>query len=96
MTRGELPGSQDAERDGGYIVFPRRIAIGGIILMSMTLGVPAISFYVADQAQERRLIEVERRLLKAEDRAEQDRGAIAEIRVDVRVVRQLLEGKPPR
>jgi hypothetical protein len=92
MTRKEdLPDSPE-----GFIVFPRRIALAAAITSVLALVAPAASIWNSDQNQERRIIEIERRMMKAEERSEKDRGDIADMKADIRVIRQILEAPARR
>jgi type II secretory pathway pseudopilin PulG len=80
----------------GYLVFPRRMALLAVVGVIAAIAAPAASMWVSDQHQERRLIEVERRMQRAEDKAEKDRGDIADMKADIRVIRQILEAPARR
>jgi len=92
MTRKEdLPDTPE-----GYIVFPRKIALAAAITSFLALAAPAASIWVSDQNQERRIADLERRAIKSEERSEKDRGDIADMKADIRVIRQILEAPARR
>jgi hypothetical protein len=99
MSREELP--DDA---GGYVVFPRRMALAALILAIAGVIGPSIAFYVQIQMQERRIMDLEKRADKAETSGDSMKSELAGMQVklsdmqgDIRVVRQILEnGARPR
>jgi hypothetical protein len=84
------------DEPAGYIVFPRKIALAAAITSVVALAAPAASIWSSDQNQERRIIDIERRMIKAEERSEKDRGDIADMKADIRVIRQILEAPARR
>ena len=92
MTRKEdLPDPPE-----GYIVFPRRMALAAVAGCIIAIAAPAASIWSSDQQQERRITDIERRMMKAEERSEKDRGDIADMKADIRVIRQILEAPSRR
>lgn len=67
------------------------------ILSTLVAIVVAFVWVQADVMSLKKADEImDKRMEKVENRAEQDRATISEIRGDIRVIRQILEGTPRR
>jgi hypothetical protein len=87
MTKEDLPDAVE----GGFIVFPRRMALAAVLAALALVCGPAVTLWASNERQDYRLVEFERRLIRIEERSESDRKDISEMKGDIKVIRQMLE-----